>query len=158
MIYVFADVKLSIPGVREPETKSAGEAELSDKTRVIGIMEGEMARAYVEMAMHLPQTHVVNDLFGDHAITVTLCDRCNCVRVLTKPHSGRPLDVMVGGFLNSRLALEIDGRTFSQDAEDLPLQEHDFTRTTWGEWKIQHPETDVYVGNYSESSASGLGD
>ena len=33
-----------------------------------------------------------------------------------------------------------------QDAEEIPLKSFPSVKTTWAEWKQQHPETLVYVG------------
>jgi hypothetical protein len=55
----------------------------------------------------------------------------------------RPLDVGVGGFTNGRLILHIDHQNFPQNSRAIPLQDMDFERTTWGEWKSAHPESEI---------------
>lgn len=158
LVYPFSDNRVRIAGIRHPEVESAAATRLLDKTPVIGVMVESRTRAYVVPAMRLPSTHVINDLLGTEAVTVAYCDVSDCARVLTEKKRGSALDLAVAGYIGGQLAIEIDGRTFGLDEDDLPLPDLEFSRTTWGEWKTHHPETDVYVGNYSESLDSMLGD
>ncbi len=150
----FPDTVIQAPGIRKPAVESAGSARLPDTTPVIGLTLGAQSRAYVRDAMSLPRTHVVNDVVGHAAVTVTYCNLTDCVRVLTAGDRADPLEVSVHGILQGKLILDIDGQVFEQDAGEIPLADLSFTRTTWGQWKALHPLTDVFTGNPTEAMGS----
>jgi hypothetical protein len=147
---IFPDLYLHFAGVRTPAVHAANSVALSDRTSVIGVTVESGVRAYLVQALRLPATHVINDLIGNVAVTVTYCDRTDCARVMTELDRREPLDVAVAGFVRGKLLLDIEGRTYSQDDGDVPLPDLEFSRTTWGEWKAQHPDTEVYMGTFSD--------
>jgi hypothetical protein len=146
------------PGLRLPPTRSAAEAGLAEDAEVIGVCVRGRARAYGIAALSGgPEFHVVNDLLGGRAVTVAYCDIRSCARVFTATSSDAPLDVGFGG-LNERMvpilqvdnvdyALE-DGKNLSHpQGPPLPYPRLEHERTTWGEWRRAHPDTDVYVSS-----------
>jgi hypothetical protein len=134
------------PGIHRPPVETAESAHLESTTPVIGIELAGHSRAYVTKALRQINHHVVNDYFANSAVTVTYCDLTDCVRAFTKADQQRPLDVSLYGLITGKMALNIDGQVVPQEAADVPLSDMNFVRTTWGEWKNQHPETDVLVG------------
>ena len=149
------------PTVCPPAVRPAA-AQLPDDAPIIGVTIGKRARAYALTAFSNVRDHVLNDLLGGGALTVTHCPRTGCTRVFTVPERGRPLAIAVGGWAgkggsepdhNSVLLLQIDGVRYYQDSGEalralgtIPYVEADFDRTTWGEWRRAHPETDVVPG------------
>jgi hypothetical protein len=131
-----------------------------DSTPVIGVSADGRHRAYVLTAFMRPDSHVYNDLLGDVPVTVTFCDLDNRVQVFTAPSRGRPLDVTVGGSDSCRprkmlLGVKSARTRYWQDtglpldddaASPFPYARTESVRTTWGEWRQAHPDTDVYVG------------
>lgn len=119
--------------------------------------------------------HLVNDVIAGRPICVTHCDRSHSTRVLTlarnKSESSVPetraqdpsvqessaketptpessatksLDVRIGGWQES-MVLVVDGSRYPHHSPDIPLADVQFTTTTWGKWRAEHPETLVYV-------------
>lgn len=134
-----------VPAVRNPELFPADEVSLPDSAPVIGIVAGEAARAYLCEAMASMMTHVVSDMVGETRMSITYCDRTDCVRVL-RTADGQAPDVMTGGFDKGQMLLKVGPRMYPQVSKELPLVDEPFVRTTWGEWKSQHPQTTVFLG------------
>lgn len=82
-----------------------------------------------------------------------ICDRTDCVRAFTSDQIGEPLSLGVGGFFNGHMALRFNGRMYNQLSPDVPLVEQQFERTTWGVWKMLHPESLVFLGVMASSAA-----
>jgi|SRR5579872_4550671 len=135
-----------IQGLRQPAMTAARSVQAPDGTPVIGVSVGTEFRAYLPEAMSSTPTHIINDLIGNTAVTVTYCDRTDCARVLTQANRSTPLDVGGRGFSDGQMTIDVDGEVFDQDSSDVPLDDLSFSRTTWGQWKVDHPDTDVYVG------------
>lgn len=149
MIVVFS-------GIRMPPAKPADESGLDDEAEVIGVCVGSHARAYAVESMGFPATrHVVNDMLGGRAVSVTYCDRRRCSRVFTRAAGAGPLALDVGGWLDDKgMLLHVNEVFYSQEtgenlsAEDdapIPYPEWPHARTTWGSWRMAHPDSDVYV-------------
>jgi hypothetical protein len=91
-------------------------------------------------------SHVVNDVIADMPVSVTYCDRTDCTRVLTRSRGREPINLWLGGWTGKEMLLFLDGHGYPQSSANLPLQEHPFERTTWGEWRAKHPHTEIYLG------------
>ncbi len=143
-----------MPGIRLPPARSAAEANLPDDTPIIGVVAGGSARAYLVTAMEAMNGHVVNDLVGGTPVTITYCDRTQCVHAFTDKAGGEPLKIDLGGFVD-RMLLKVGDTFFFQDTgEDFvkergtafPYATHPYELTTWKRWKDAHPSTEVYTG------------
>jgi hypothetical protein len=99
-------------------------------------------------------THLVNDVIDTIPVTVTYCDRTDCVQAFTGPTRGAPLDIWMGGHLR-QMMLKTGPAFFWQqtgkfvdpnqgDKQAFPTYE--FERTTWKRWRTAFPTTDVYLG------------
>ncbi len=107
-------------------------------------------------ALEYPPWHVINDVVGDVPITVAHCDISGCTRAYSGDTGSGPLDVSQAGLIDGEMILEIAGTAIvhrtgrpldpASAAAAQPIEGHEWTRTTWGEWKGQHPTTDVFVG------------
>jgi hypothetical protein len=145
--------------VNRPPTVPAAEAPLADDQVVLGVVVGDKARAYRLNAFKFIAYHVVNDVIDQTAVTVTYCDRDSCLRGFAAD-GDEPLPIGVGGFREG-LLLRVGNSHFVQktgktaDGKELPYRAMPVERTTWGEWKRAHPNTDVYIGR---SAAPGLPD
>jgi hypothetical protein len=132
--------------------------QVSDATPVIGVTTAGRSRAYVLRALRRPDTHVYNDLLGKVPVTVTYCDLDDCVRVFTSPDCRRPLDVAAVGpdpHHARKMLLRVGEQCYCQETglppdgegtSPFPYADSPFVRTTWGEWRAAHPDTDIYVG------------
>jgi hypothetical protein len=148
-------------GVRQPNTISATDARIPSDEIVVGVSVGNTDRAYLIHAFEMPQDfhiktalpsetqklgrHVVNDLVDGVPITVTHCDDNCCSRVFTGD-GNESLNLAVCGWRDGQMDLQLDGERFLQDAVDAPLEDYPFEITTWGSWKSDHPQTDIYIG------------
>jgi len=158
-------VNIYAVGVREPNAVSAGDARIPDDSKVIGVSVGSVHRAYLIEAFTMPQEfhvdtatpdeirtlgrHVVNDLISGVPISVTHCDDTSCSRVFVGDGS-ESLDVAVVGWRDGEMELQLLREFFLQDDTVTPLQDHPFQITSWGRWKSDHPDTDIYVGRDNE--------
>lgn len=146
-------------GINNPLILKLNEIDLADDTPVIGVEHKGRFRAYKLEALKYVNTHVVNDMLDKTPISVTYCDRMDCVSVYTDPQSDKALPIDVGGF-RERMFLKVgDGFYFQDDgasisdnvAGKMPYPKHEFVRTTWKEWKTAHPTTDVFAGGIKRS-------
>ncbi|MFN0052945.1 MAG: DUF3179 domain-containing (seleno)protein [Planctomycetales bacterium] len=135
-----------LPGVQQPNVEPPEVAQLADDDEVIGISANGQDRAYLIRRMSSTRSHVVNDMFGDQPVTVTYCNRTDCIRVLTDAAQGEPLKIELGGWIKGKLALLIASDFLPQDSHKVPFQDLPFQRMTWKEWYASHPQTDVYTG------------
>lgn len=145
-----------------PAAVHPASARMADDAPVIGVTVGKRARAYALTAFANVRDHVLNDFLGGVALTVTHCPRTGCTKVFTDATRGRPLAIAVGGWAgkpglmpgqDSVLLLRIEGERYYQDSGaalegsgTIPYTPADFDRTTWGEWRRAHPETDIVPG------------
>ena len=149
---------LNFSPVRQPAVVSAEEAGLKDDDEVIGVSAEGRHRAYLLSALLPLGGHVVNDLVGEVPVTVAYCDRSDCTKVFTSPSGAPAHNMTVGGWDNrfggQALLLRIGFSRYRQDNQELvagdvkpfPYAPSDFVRTTWGRWRQEHPDTDVYLG------------
>jgi len=153
-------LELYRPGIANPAFVKPEDGRLSADLPVIGIVVEGRSFAYSIPALSIPahlesvtsmydlaRRHVVNQLIDDMAVTVTYCDLSQCTRVLAKDEQERPLEVGIGGVFGKELILCWNGKQYTQSSVEIPLTDHPFQRTTWGEWFAQHPDTQVYLGD-----------
>jgi hypothetical protein len=144
-------------GIQTPPTLSAAAAvSVEDDAEVIGVSAGGHDRAYLVRALSAgPERHVVNDVLGNQAVSVTYCDFTDCCRTFTGGQSGKPLELDVSGWLHQGLALRVQDKDYAQatgkclsneGGDPLPYQEWPHQRMTWKAWRDAHPNTDLYVG------------
>jgi len=136
---------LEDPGITDPYFHQVDEVLIDDDIPVIGIEVDGSFRAFLDEGMMELDQHVVHTEQNGKPITIAYCDITDCIRVF---HRGDLVttQIMMGGMLESQLALVIEGRRYRLDDERIPLEQYPLTRTTWGEWKKAHPETEIYVG------------
>lgn len=134
------------PGIRQPRAVPAEQAGLPDDTRVIGVVVAGKARAYVASAMSEPRTHVVNDRIGGRYISVAFCDVQQCATAYCANDAGdEPLELWVAGWDYDEIVLLGKKGPFRQKSDAAPYPHVPCVLTTWGQWRRQHPDTDVVV-------------
>jgi hypothetical protein len=149
---------LFVPGNRDPEFADPQDARISDSMTVIGVVIQDHARAYRLDSFKIPwvfplhrdpvdvHRHIVNDLIGTTAVTITHCDISHCTRVFVKPQQQEALTLAVGGLQADRMQLWCQGERYDQADREIPLEDAEFQITTWGEWVAAHPDSLVYFG------------
>lgn len=158
-----SDIIMNEPGIQLPEAQPASSAQLEDDVEVIGVLVDGRPRAYELRAFcplppeGLPAQHVVNDLLAGAPITITYCDRLDCVQVYTDTHAKTPLPVAVGGWTerggHKSMLLCIGDSHYRQDSREaleadappFPYTQFNYVRMTWKQWRTAHPDTDVYL-------------
>jgi hypothetical protein len=144
-----------LPTILAPPVRMARDVRLADSDEVVGVCVGGRARAYLLGALAFPW-HVVNDVVSGHAVSVTYCDRANCLRVFTEESAKAPLRLDIAGQMKGGMILRIGEVEYAQKTGQnlsspkgapLPYRELAFERTTWRAWREAHPDTDVYVGD-----------
>lgn len=140
--------------VAAPPTPAAA-ARLRPDARVIGVTVDGRHRAYVVSALKSIRRHVVNDRLAGAAVTVSYCDKTDCAAAFTAPGRPAPLDLSVGGFAETgpdagllvrageHRYRQSSRRPLEADAPPFPYRVVEVQRTTWGEWRAAHPDTDV---------------
>ena len=149
---------IELPPLVAPVASTPDEARVRSDADVIGVTVDGRHRAYVVATLTPIREHVVNDLVGNTPLTVTYCDRTDCVRAFTADDRSTPLDLAVGGWVraNGRSGmllrsgrhryLQATGQPFDEKGPQFPYREVQVKRTTWAKWRAAHPDTDVYVG------------
>ncbi len=140
--------------INRPRVFSAAEVIVDDDETVIGITVGARHRAYILHAFYgNPMVHVVNDVIGQDAVSISVCDRTGCCQVFDEPNQKDPLKLAFGGWRDGQMMLRTpDGLYYIESldavrAEDKPFRFSalQFEKTTWKKWKEAHPDTDIYV-------------
>ncbi len=146
------------PGVVTPATVGSHEAALADDQEIIGIEVGGKARAYSLRAMSALSRHIINDVVGDSAVSITYCDGSECIKAFGGGDRRTPLDISNVGLLDGHMLLQVANVSYIQETGEIveapagtspppfPYATIPSTRTTWGKWKARHVETDVYTG------------
>ena len=131
---------------------AAQAAFLSDSDVLLGIARGGVAKAYP--AADVGQHGAVHDRMPDSPVAVTWCSICNTGVVFTAEAKGRVLhfdstgiEGLIGGnevFQDRETGSrwqQATGIAISGPLRGSRLELYPSVRTTWGEWKRQHPET-----------------
>ena len=141
-------------GLTQPPTFGPTEAEVAgavaDDEAVIGVAVDGETRAYPVSALSDRSRHVVNDVVAGVPVTVTYCDIDDRARGFTGPGAS-PLPIGLRGLRDDRMVLRCEGVLYLQETGEavdapagtppLPFADLPLSRTTWGAWKQQHPES-----------------
>lgn len=143
-----------VAGIESPRFLAADEVDLWPKALVIGVVVDDQPRAYPLSKMSAMNSHVINDVVTtttgvQRPITVTYCDKSDCIRVLTHAEAEGSLGIGILGLLNGGLALRWEDQQFEQMAEVEGLEDVPFEQVSWDEWRKRYPETLVYQGRGS---------
>lgn len=133
------------PGITDPYYHKVEEVVIADDATVIGIEVDGSFRAFLEQGMGELDQHVVHTTYHGKAITIAYCDKSNCARAFVRGDLAVEKIVM-GGMIENQLALMVNETRYLLNDEKIPLEEYPVTRTSWGEWKKDHPDTDIYIG------------
>ena len=141
------------PGITEPPMFSVDDVNLPEEAMIIGFVLDGQPRAYLQEAMTPISAHIVNDIVGNKPVSVTFCDQTDCVRVFSSTTEGKPIDLKTGGFASEEMLIMLNGQMHPQTSTTIPLQDIDFVRTQWIAWKVEHPETKIFLGSLAEKYA-----
>jgi hypothetical protein len=96
---------------------------------------------------------VINDIVGDRPISITYCDIRNSAVAFKGDRPGAPLSISQGGLFDGGMVLCVGKTEYAQEtlrplkrdasAPAFPYEPISPTRTTWGDWRRRHPETEI---------------
>ena len=138
------------PGISNPTLYVADEVNLPEEAMIIGCVVEGQARAYLQEAMTPISAHVVNDMVGQLPVTVTFCNQTDCVRVFAREKPETTIDMKTAGFADNEMMLMLDGTVHAHSSTTIPLKDVDFVRTLWIAWKVEHPDTQVFLGELAD--------
>jgi len=160
-----------IPPLRSPKMTPAHQATyLNDDDIVFGIAINGDVRAYPKRILAWHEMFV--DKVGEVSVAGVYCTLCGTVILYKTQHKGINYELGTSGFLYRSNKLMYDKKTQSLWStlegtpvigpltnKDIQLDFLSVVTTTWGEWKLLHPDTDVlsintgYRRDYGEGIA-----
>ena len=144
--------KDGIPALDNPNFVSASATRFDDDELIIGVTHNGEAKAYPYAILNWHE--IVNDEIGGVPVAVTYCPLCETNPVFIREVNGEETTFGVSGLLWNSCLVMYDRATESLwiqpwgvsvhgQAQDEQLQQIIAHRTTLGEWKAQHPHTQV---------------
>jgi hypothetical protein len=141
-----------IPAIDHPRFVPAGQADLRDGDRVLGIARHGVVRAYPVRILNWHE--IVNDRLGGEPVAITYCPLCGTGMAFNARVGGRELAFGVSGLLyNSDVLLydratqslwsQIMSRAITGPLKGTVLTVEPLTHTTWADWRTRHPRTEV---------------
>ena len=141
-----------IPAIDKPRflAGDSRDAEVKPDERVLGVSYNGVAKAY-PIAI-LEHHEIVNDLFGETALTITYCPLCGTGMVFLANAAGKVLNFGVSGLIYNSDMLLYDRNTHSLWSQIMKtavtgllkgttLTQVPAQYTTWANWLQQHPQT-----------------
>ncbi|MFC7133151.1 MULTISPECIES: DUF3179 domain-containing protein [Salinibaculum] len=158
--------KDAIPAITDPvfgPDWSEESADLADDERVIGVTAGDAARAYPLAVLNWHE--VVNDNFGG-PLLVTFCPLCGSGVTAERRVDGQETVFGVSGLLwmsdlvmydalTESLWSQVLGKAVKGPKTGTALALRPSTITTWGEWRGEHPETEVLLPPPKSATVKG---
>ncbi|MCI0640350.1 MAG: DUF3179 domain-containing protein [Gemmataceae bacterium] len=144
-----------LPGVDNPNATPADQAMLSDDAEVAGIVVNGRACAFLIAELSRINSHVVNDVLAGTPVTVTFCNKNNCLKAFTSKEHSDPLPLGLGGWHGNGLILRYADKMYAQENgrqvgshehSTLPFAGFPVERMTWKEWRAKHTASDVVIG------------
>lgn len=166
--------KDGIPALLTPKFVPAAKARfLNDEDRVLALAQGKEAKAYPIRILNWHE--VVNDTLDGKPILITYCPLCGTGMAFDPVINGKKYTFGVSGLLYNSDVLMYDHPTeslWSQVKEEAVtgpmigsrLQPIFLIHTTWGDWRKEHPDTQVlstetgHVRDYSRDPYAGYAD
>lgn len=149
--------KDGIPSIDQPQFLPAdSDPSMRADDPVLGLVRHNLARAYPIRILNWHE--VVNDRFGDEAVTITFCPLCGTGVAFDGQVDGRALSFGVSGLLYNNDVLIYDrqtqslwsqmlGRAISGPMKGQLLTMLPLTHTTWADWRKGHPTTLILSTN-----------
>lgn len=143
--------KDGIPSIDKPKFLTAAQAtHMRADDQVLGLVRNNVARAYPVRILNWHE--VVNDSFGNEAVTITFCPLCGTGVAFDGRVDGRDLSFGVSGLLYNSDVLMYDrqsqslwsqllGQAISGPMKGRHLRMLPLTHTTWADWRKSHPAT-----------------
>ena len=151
-ILVGGPARDGIPALTQPRWLPASEAPWHDDEIVVGVVQGEQARAYPIAILNWHE--LVNDTLGERRILVSYCPLCGTALVFDRDAKGRARTFGVSGLLyqsdlllydreSESLWSQIAAKAITGPALGERLRVLRSSLLPWGDWKASHPDTEV---------------
>ena len=141
----FDDMELSEAGITDPYYHKPDEIAFADDVEVIGIEVDGTFRAFLKQGMSELDQHMVHVTQNGKRLTIVYCNMTNCTRIFV-PAEMSTGEIRIGGLIKNQMAIEVQGKRYRLDDDQIPLEQYPLTETSWGEWKKAHPDTEIYIG------------
>lgn len=141
-------------GLQQPPQQQGAAAALPGDERIVGVIVDGAARAYSLKAMSGMRSHVINEVYGETPLSVTYCDRTDCVRVLTTDSPGQTIPLATGGFAEGQMLLKLGPDMYAQNSKEIPLADYEFEVATWQDWISRYPDSTVFISDESPPAES----
>ncbi|MFC1656557.1 DUF3179 domain-containing protein [Patescibacteria group bacterium] len=152
--------KDSIPAIDGPKFESVTEADknLDDSDQVVGVIVGEIARAYP--MQYLRWHEIVNDKIGDLPISITFSPLTGSTNVFIRKVNKQSISFGVSGkFYNNNNLLydrssqslwtQLNGSSVVGEMTGVTLDRVQNFIFTWKKWKTNYPDTKIMSGDTS---------
>jgi hypothetical protein len=148
--------KDGIPSIDDPQFESINETQFADDELIIGVeIDGE-ARAYPYAILNWHE--IVNDTLAGVPIALTYCPLCETNSVFHRELDGEVVEFGVSGKLFQSCLVMYDRTSDSLFAQawglgvggkhtNTALERIDAIRTTIGEWRAAHPDSQILTTN-----------
>jgi len=157
--YYYALIEYSAEQMfREPEQvifKNAGESVFPPDAYVMGVAEGNEAKAYP--VRYLAYHHKLHDRLNGREILVTYCSMCRSGRVFRPEVEGEPVTFRLVGARHYNAVMEdsktgtwwyqATGEAAAGPLKGSRLEEIYFEQATWKNWSRKHPNTLLMQGD-----------
>ncbi|MCA9385615.1 DUF3179 domain-containing protein [Candidatus Dojkabacteria bacterium] len=145
-----------IPSIDRPIFETAEESNewLTDDEIIFGLERNGVVRAYPQKILNWHE--IVNDSLGSDPIAITFCPLCGTALAYERIVNGDEVEFGVTGKLyNSVLVMydrteenywsQLTGQAIAGPAAQRmdEITQIELATTTWGEWKSEHPESEV---------------
>ncbi|TDI95228.1 MAG: DUF3179 domain-containing protein [Deltaproteobacteria bacterium] len=151
-ILVGSPARDGIPALTQPRWLPASEAPWHNDEIVVGVVQGEQARAYPIAILNWHE--LVNDTLGGRHILVSYCPLCGTALVFDREADGRARTFGVSGLLyqsdlllydreSESLWSQIAATAIVGPAMGERLRVLRSALLPWGDWKARHPRTQV---------------
>ena len=169
--YEEMDMPWITAGIIKPQTEPADTDKILPDKKVIGVVLESKARAYLLDAFDGVERTVVNDVIDGTPVSITYYPMESVdnepekrVRVFFDKHGSQALMMGLMGTEQGKMRIYCQEKGYfqlgsevsvwhdtNQDGKEDPdemfqLSDLEFEVVDWGDWKKDHPETDVYLG------------
>jgi thiol-disulfide isomerase/thioredoxin len=158
------EVAAAHPPLDDPEAWSANDAEaMRDEDVVVGLLLNGEARAYPWWV--LKNFHAVNDTFAGRKVLVAFCEQCSAATAFDRRLDERELSMETEGVVSGTIILRdrqtgtlwapFDGKGLEGPLVGRRLERFPVFLTTWKDWRLRHPATDVVVAEAAQRGGHG---
>lgn len=123
----------------ERQFAAVDKVELPGNAEIIAVEIAGQSYAFPKRFMEGVGDHIASDVLKGLPLAVTYCNETECVRVFTDEKSDKKIELDQFGLQDGGLAVQLEGKVYAQESEDIPLADYPFQIARWAEWKTANP-------------------